>query len=615
MTTHKGKVVELESAVIRFAGDSGDGMQLTGNLFSDSTAFAGNDFATFPDYPSEIRAPQGTVSGVSGFQINFGQNDIHTSGDQADVLVAMNPASLKANTKWVKSNGIIIVDVDAFTEKNLVKAGYETNPLTDDSLNGYLIIQAPISTLTKEAVKEMALDNKSAMKSKNMFTLGMVFYMFNRDYTKTFKFFEQKFKKNPLVVEANKKVLEAGFNFADTIEAFANTFRVEPAPLNKGRYRNITGNLATSWGILAASERSGRKVFLGSYPITPATDILQEISKHKQFTAIAMQMEDEIASVVSSIGASFAGALAVTSTSGPGLSLKSEAIGLAVMTELPLVVINVQRGGPSTGLPTKSEQSDLMQALYGRNGEGPAVVLAAKSASDCFYAAFQAAKIAMEHMVPVILLTDGSIANGSEVFKIPVVGDLPKIHPPIVEANDPDYAPYRRDPEKLSRRWALPGTAGLRHRLGGLEKEDISGNVSQDPLNHEKMSHLREDKVERVANYIDDLEVEGDEEGDILVVSWGGTYGVMITAMEELRSEGKSVSLAHFRSIKPLPKNTADVFARFKKIIVCEINLGQFVNYLRMTHPEFTYHQYNKIQGLPFMVNELKDQFNALLNE
>ena len=592
MTTHKGKVVELESAVIRFAGDSGDGMQLTGNLFSDSTAFAGNDFATFPDYPSEIRAPQGTVSGVSGFQINFGHNDIHTSGDRADVLIAMNPASLKANTKWVKSNGIIIVDVDAFTEKNLVKAGYETNPLTDDSLNGYLVIQAPISTLTKEAVKEMALDNKSAMKSKNMFALGIVFYMFNRDYTKTFKFFEQKFKKNLLVVEANKKVLEAGYNFADTIEAFANTYRIEPAPLNKGRYRNITGNLATSWGILAASERSGRKVFLGSYPITPATEILQEISKHKQFEAIAMQMEDEIAGVVSSIGASFTGALAVTSTSGPGLSLKSEAIGLAVMTELPLVVINVQRGGPSTGLPTKSEQSDLMQALYGRNGEAPAVVLAARSSSDCFYAAYQAAKIAMEHMVPVIL-----------------------IHPPIVEANDPDYAPYRRDPEKLSRKWALPGTAGLRHRLGGLEKEDISGNVSHDPLNHEKMSHLREEKVERVANYIDNLEVEGDEEGDVLVVSWGGTYGVMITAVEELRSEGKSVSLAHFRNIKPLPKNTADVFARFKKIIVCEINLGQFVNYLRMTLPEFTYHQYNKIQGLPFLVNELKDQFNALLNE
>ncbi len=615
MTTHKGKVVELEHAVIRFAGDSGDGMQLTGNLFSDSTAFAGNDFATFPDYPAEIRAPQGTVSGVSGFQIHFGHTDIHTSGDQADVLVAMNPASLKANLKWVQPNGIIIVDTDAFTEKNLEKAGYTSNPLTDDSLNGYLVVQAPISTLTKEAVKEMALDNKSAMKSKNMFALGMVFYMFNRDYTKTFSFFEQKFKKNPLVVEANKKVLEAGYHFADTIEAFANTFKIQPAPLKKGRYRNVTGNLATSWGVLAASERSGRNVFLGSYPITPATEILQEIAKHKQFAAISMQMEDEIAGVVSTIGASYTGALPVTSTSGPGLSLKSEAIGLAVMTELPLVVINVQRGGPSTGLPTKSEQSDLMQALYGRNGESPVAVIAAQSASDCFYAAYDACKIAMEHMVPVILLTDGSIANGSEVFQIPRVADLPEINPPIVEANDPNYAPYRRDPEKLSRYWALPGTEGLRHRLGGLEKDDITGNVSHDPMNHQKMSLLREEKVERIANYVPELKVEGDEEGDVLVVSWGGTYGVMLTAVEELRAEGKSVSLAHFRNIKPLPKNTADVFAKFKKIIVCEINLGQFVNYLRMTHPEFKYSQYNKIQGLPFMVNELKDQFNALLNE
>ena len=615
MTAHKGKVVELEHAVVRFAGDSGDGMQLTGSLFSDSTAFAGNDFATFPDYPAEIRAPQGTVSGVSGFQIHFGHTDIHTSGDQADVLVAMNPASLKANLKWVQPHGIIIVDTDAFTEKNLAKAGYESNPLTDGTLNGYQVVQAPISTLTKEAVKDLHLDNKSAMKSKNMFALGIVFYMFNRDYTKTFEFFEQKFKKNPLVVEANKKVLEAGYNYADTIEVFTNTFRIKPAPLNKGRYRNVTGNLATSWGVLAAAERAGLNLFLGSYPITPASEILQEISKHKQFQAIALQMEDEIAGIVSSIGASFTGALAVTSTSGPGLSLKSEAIGLAVMTELPIVIINVQRGGPSTGLPTKSEQSDLMQALYGRNGEAPVVVMAAQSAADCFYAAYESCKIAVEHMVPVILLTDGSIANGSEVFKIPKVADLPEIKPPIVEPNDPNYAPYRRDPEKLSRYWALPGTEGLRHRIGGLEKEDITGNVSHDPLNHQKMSMLRAEKVDRVANYIPDLTLEGDQESDILVVSWGGTYGVVLTAVEELREEGKKVSHAHFKHIKPLPKNTADVFAKFSKIIVVEINLGQFVNYLRMELPQFKYRQYNKIQGLPFMVNELKEQFNALLNE
>ena len=615
MTKHNKKTVELESAVVRFAGDSGDGMQLTGGLFSDSTAFAGNDFATFPDYPAEIRAPQGTVSGVSGFQIHFGHSDIHTSGDQADVLVAMNPASLKANLKWVKPHGIVIVDTDAFTDKNLQKAGYETNPLEDGTLNGYTVVQAPITTLTKEAVKHLNLDNKSAMKSKNMFALGIVYYLFNRDYTKTFSFFEEKFKKNPLVVEANKTVLKEGFNYAETIELFPQTYSIKPAPLNKGRYRNVTGNLATSWGILAAAERSGHNLFLGSYPITPASEILQEITKHKSLSAVGIQMEDEIAGIVSTVGASFAGALAVTSTSGPGLSLKSEALGLAVMTELPIVVIDVQRGGPSTGLPTKSEQSDLYQALFGRNGEAPAVVIAAKSAADSFYSAYEACKIAMEHMVPVILLTDGSIANGSEVFKIPKVADLPEINPPVAKANDPNYAPYRRDPEKLNRYWALPGTEGLRHRIGGLEKEDITGHVSHDPLNHQKMTEFRQEKVDRVANYIDDLEVFGDDEGELLVISWGGTYGVVLTAIEEMRAEGKNVSHAHFKHIMPLPKNTANVLSKFKKHIVVEINNGQFVNYLRMKFPEFKYSQYNKIQGLPFMVNELKEQFNDLLNE
>ncbi len=615
MTTKKDKVVELEQAVVRFAGDSGDGMQLTGSLFSDSTALAGNDFATFPDYPSEIRAPQGTVSGVSGFQIHFGQKSIHTSGDLADVLVAMNPASLKANLNWMKKDAIVIVDTDAFTEKNLTKAGFEENPLKDNSLVGHLVVEAPLSTLTSEAVKALDLDSKSALKSKNMFALGIIYYMFNRDYTKTFSFFETKFKKNPLVVEANKRVLTAGYHYGETAEVFTNTFRIEKAKLNKGRYRNVTGNLATAWGLLAASERSGRNIYLGSYPITPATDILQEIAKHKQFSAISQQAEDEIAGVVSTIGGSFAGALAVTTTSGPGLSLKSEAIGLAVMTELPMVIVDVQRGGPSTGLPTKSEQSDLMQALYGRNGEAPVVVMAANSATDCFYAAYNAAKIAMEHMVPVILLTDGSLGNGSEVFKIPKVADLPDINPPLAKANDPDYRPYKRDPETLSRLWAIPGTPGLRHRLGGLEKEDISGNVSQVPLNHQKMTDLRQAKVDRVANYLPKLEVEGDEAGDLLIVSWGGTYGVMLTALEEMRAQGKSISLAHFNYIMPMPTNVKEIFSKFKKIIVCELNMGQFVNYLRMHYPEFTYHQYNKVQGLPFMVSELKEHFEALLNE
>lgn len=615
MTLKKNKVVELEHSVIRFAGDSGDGMQLTGSLFSDSTAFAGNDFATFPDYPAEIRAPQGTVAGVSGFQIHFGHTDIHTSGDLADVLIAMNPASLKANMRWITEEAIIIVDSDAFIEKNLSKAGYITNPLKDNTLSGHIVVEAPLTTLTREAVKDLNLDNKTAQKSKNMFALGIVFYMYNRDYKKTYSFFESKFAANPLIVQANKAVLESGYNFGDTIEAFANTYKVEPAPLDKGKYRNVTGNLATAWGFLAASERSECNLFLGSYPITPASEILQEISRHKEFNAISFQAEDEIAGIVSTIGASFTGALAITTTSGPGLSLKSEAIGLAVMTELPIVIVDVQRGGPSTGLPTKSEQSDLMQALYGRNGEAPVIVIAASSSADCFYSAFEASKLSLEHMTPVILLTDGSIANGSEVFKIPKVKDLPSITPPIVKANDLSYKPYARDNEKLSRRWALPGTEGLRHRIGGLEKEDITGNVSMDPLNHQRMSMLREEKVKRVANYIPDQEVIGADDSDLLVISWGGTYGVMLTAIDKLIKEGKSVSLAHFKYIFPLPNNTKEILSRYKKIVVCEINMGQFICFLRIQFPEFSFQKYNKIQGLPFMVTEIVDKVNELLKD
>ncbi len=615
MTLQKNKVVELEHAVIRFAGDSGDGMQLTGGLFSDSTAFAGNDFATFPDYPAEIRAPQGTVAGVSGFQIHFGRTDIHTSGDLANVLIAMNPASLKANMRWITNDAIIIVDTDSFNQKNYEKAGYETDPLTDNSLTGHLVIKAPLTTLTREAVKDLNLDNKTSQKSKNMFALGLVFYMFNRDYKKIYSFFESKFKTNPLIVKANKLVLEAGYNFGDTLEVFANTYNVEPAPLKKGHYRNVTGNLATAWGFLAASERSGRDLFLGSYPITPASEILQELSKHKELNSISFQAEDEIAGIVSTIGASFAGSLAITTTSGPGLSLKSEAIGLAVITELPIVIVDVQRGGPSTGLPTKSEQSDLMQALYGRNGEAPVIIIAARSSADCFYAAFEASKLALEHMTPVILLTDGSLANGSEVFKIPTMAKMPKIVPPIVKANDKDYKPYKRDDKKLRRSWALPGTEGLRHRIGGLEKENISGNVSMDPLNHQLMTELRQEKVERVAKYIPEQEVFGDKEGEVLVVSWGGTYGVLLTAIEQLREDGKSVSHAHFRHIMPLPANTKELLSRYKKVIVCEINMGQFVNYLRMQFPEIKLEQFNKVQGLPFMVSEIKDKINELLND
>ena len=615
MTSKNSKVVELEQVVIRFAGDSGDGMQLTGSLFSDSTAFAGNDFATFPDYPSEIRAPQGTVSGVSGFQIHFGQKTVYTSGDLADVLVAMNPASLKANMRWIKKGAIIIVDGDAFIEKGIEKAGYATDPTTDGSLSGYKLIKSPISTLTREAVKHLDIDMKSTMKSKNMFALGIVMYLFNRDPNHVNKYFEKKFKANPIVIESNKAVLAAGFNYADTIELFATTFKVEPAPLEKGHYRNITGNIATAWGFIAASERSGRPLFLGSYPITPATEILQELTYHKNLNVKAFQAEDEIAGIVSAIGASYTGAMAITTTSGPGLSLKSEAIGLAVMTELPLVIVDVQRGGPSTGLPTKSEQSDLMQALFGRNGEAPVIILAAKSSADCFYSAYEASKLSLEHMTPVILLTDGSLANGSEVFKIPRVADLPSIQPPMAQANDANYKPYKRDAESLARQWAIPGTEGLRHRVGGLEKEDGSGNVSHDPLNHERMTMLREEKVQRVANYIPEQEVFGSDDADLLIVSWGGTFGVMLTVVEKMQEQGKSVALAHFKHIMPLPKNTEELLGRHKKIIVCEINNGQFVKYLRMNFPQFKYQQYNKIQGLPFMVAELEAKFNELLNQ
>ncbi|HQO49576.1 MAG TPA: 2-oxoacid:acceptor oxidoreductase subunit alpha [Bacteroidales bacterium] len=615
MTSKNSKVVELEQVVIRFAGDSGDGMQLTGSLFSDSTAFAGNDFATFPDYPSEIRAPQGTVSGVSGFQIHFGQKTVYTSGDLADVLVAMNPASLKANMRWIKEGAIIIVDGDAFVDKGIEKAGYKSDPTTDGSLGGFKLIKSPISTLTREAVKHLDIDMKSTMKSKNMFALGIVMYLFNRDPEQIHRYFEKKFKANPIVVESNKAVLAAGFNYADTIELFGTTFKVEPAPLEKGRYRNITGNIATAWGFIAASEKSGRPLFLGSYPITPATEILQELTYHKNLNVKAFQAEDEIAGIVSAIGASYTGAMAITTTSGPGLSLKSEAIGLAVMTELPLVIVDVQRGGPSTGLPTKSEQSDLMQALFGRNGEAPVIVMAAKSSADCFYSAYEASKLSLEHMTPTILLTDGSLANGSEVFKIPAVADLPSINPPLAQANDPAYKPYRRDPEKLNRQWAIPGTEGLRHRVGGLEKEDGSGNVSHDPLNHERMTYLREAKVQKVADYIPLQEVYGADDADLLVVSWGGTFGVMLTVVEKMQELGKSVALAHFKHIMPLPKNTEELLGRYKKIIVCEINNGQFVKYLRMNFPQFKYLQYNKIQGLPFMVAELEAKFNELLND
>lgn len=612
----KADVIVREEVVIRFSGDSGDGMQLTGTLFSDTSAFIGNDLSTFPNYPAEIRAPQGTIGGVSGFQVHVGQSEIKTPGDYADVLVAMNPAALKANIKWVKNGGTIIIDRDSFDEKGMKKAGYKTDdPVKEDKLDSYNIIWAPISTLTKETLKNVGLDPKSILRSKNMFALGMVFWLFNRPLDYTEQFFEKKFKKKPLIIEANKKVLRAGYNYAETEQHSTPTFEVSPAKIEKGTYRNISGNQATAWGFVAASEKSGLGLFCGSYPITPATEILQELAERKDLGVLTFQAEDEIAGICTSIGASFAGKLAVTTTSGPGLALKSEAIGLAIITELPLVIVDVQRGGPSTGLPTKPEQSDLFQALYGRNGESPMIVIAASSPSNCFHYAFMAAKLSVEHMTPVLLLTDGFIANGAEPWKIPKMSEYPEIKPLLVPEGTEDWQPYERDEEKLARTWAVPGTKGLEHRIGGLEKDMIKGSVSHDPLNHEKMVHIREEKVKRVEKFIPEMEVEGEQEGDLLVVGWGGTYGHLITAVKDLVKKKKKIGLAHFHYINPLPANTKEVLKRYKKIVVCELNLGQFANYLKMHFPEFEYHQFNKVQGLPFTTVELEDHFVKLLEE
>jgi len=615
MTAKKRNVVETESVVVKFVGDSGDGMQFTGGLFSDVAALAGNDLATFPDFPAEIRAPQNTVPGVSGFQVHMGSNKIFTTGDLVDVLVTMNPASLKANLKWAKKGATIITDTDAFDDKSIDKAGYKTNPLDDGTLESYRVIKVPVTTLTKESLRDLGLDNKIAERSKNMFVLGMLYFIFNRDLTSSIKYFELKFKKDPRLVDINRIVLQAGYNYADTVEALESVIQVSAAHMDKGRYRNITGNIATAWGLLAASEKSGRPLFLGSYPITPATEILMELAKHKSLGAKVFQAEDEIAGICSAIGASYTGSLACTSTSGPGLSLKSEAIGLAVMTELPLVIVDVQRGGPSTGLPTKSEQSDLYQALFGRNGECPVIVIAASTSDNCFYYAYEAAKLSMEHMTPCILLTDGYLGFGSALFKIPKMADMPDINPPIAEANDKDFKPYLRDPETLVRKWALPGTEGLRHRIGGLEKEDITGVVSSDPINHQKMVELRSAKVEKVADFIPLQEIEGDQKGEVLVVSWGGTYGAVHSAVKEMQNSGKKISHAHFHYIMPLPRNTGEIFSGFRKIVVCELNSGQFVNWLKMKFPYTNYYQFNKVQGLPFMINELMDKFNQILEE
>ncbi len=615
----KQNVKEVKDVVIRFSGDSGDGMQLTGTLFSDTSALMGNGISTFPDYPAEIRAPQGTVSGVSGFQVHFGSNRVINPGDYCDVLVAMNPAALKANARWLKPDSTIIIDGDTLNEKSVEKAGFKTlDPIAELGLENHNIVIPNITSMTKDALADMDLDNKSVTKCKNMFALGICFYLYNRPFDYAKHYVDSKFaKKNPLIAEANKRAMDAGFNFAANTHAFANTYDIAPAPLEKGTYRSINGNTATAWGFIAASEKSGRPLFCGSYPITPATVILEELAKRKDLGVKTVQAEDEIAGICTSIGAAFAGNFAVTTTSGPGLSLKSEALGLAVMAELPLVVVDVQRGGPSTGLPTKTEQSDLDQALYGRNGECPLVVIAASTPSDCFHYAFHAAKIAMEHMTPVILLSDGFIANGSQPWKIPSMSEYPEIVPPIATKLDDDetqYMPYKRNPETLARRWAFPGTEGLEHRIGGLEKDKLKGSVSHDPANHQFMVNARAEKVARVVNCIPDQTVIGPDQADLLVIGWGGTRGNLQTAVEDLQAEGKSIALCHFNYINPLPRNVRDILGRYRNLVVCELNGGQFAGYLRQNFQEFTFEQYNKCEGLPFTVVELKNKFNEILN-
>lgn len=606
------KVIDAQDVVIRFTGDSGDGMQLTGTLFADASALFGNEISTFPDYPAEIRAPQGTVSGVSGFQVHIGQKDVRTPGDLADVLVSMNPAALMANAKFAKPGASIILDQDAFDERGLEKAGFKTlDPVKELNLEDYNVIWAPITSLTKESLKDSGMDIKSIVRCKNIFTLGMCYFMFNRPLHFTEEYLRKKFAKKPALIEPNIKVLNDGYNYAHNTHAIGNTYAIAPAELEPGTYRSISGNQAAAWGLIAASEKSGRPLFVGSYPITPATAILEELAIHKELGVKTMQCEDEIAGICTSIGAAYAGNMAVTTTSGPGLSLKSEALGLACMTELPLVVIDVQRGGPSTGIPTKTEQTDLVQALYGRNGECPVMVMAARTPSDCFRAAFYAGKFALEHMMPVIFLSEGYLGNGNEPWKIPSMEEYPAINPPIVTECEGAFKPYEREPETFVRKWALPGTPGLEHRVGGLEKKP-AGALSADPENHEYMVAQRAAKVAALADFIPELETMGEKEGDILLVGWGGTYGHLYTATTKLLEEGMKIGFAQFDYINPLPKNTADVFARYSKILVCELNSGQFADYLRAKLPQFKYEQLNKVQGQPFMVQEIVDAVKAL---
>ena len=584
-------VKELEQVVVRFSGDSGDGMQLAGNIFSNVSATVGNDIGTFPDYPADIRAPQGSLTGVSGFQVHIGANRIFTPGDRCNVLVAMNPAALKTQIKFCKPQGLVITDSDSFGAKDLEKAKFTTNNAFEELGIKQEVLEVPISSMCKESLKDSGLDNKAMLRCKNMFALGLVCWLFNRNLKAAENMLRQKFAKKPEIAAANIKVLNDGYNYGANTHASTSTYKIESkSPKAKGLYTDINGNKATSYGLIAAAEKAGLELYLGSYPITPATDILHELSKHKSLGIKTVQCEDEIAGCASAVGAAFAGDLAVTTTSGPGVCLKSEAMNLAVIAELPLVVVNVQRGGPSTGMPTKSEQTDLLQALYGRNGESPMPVIAATSPTNCFDAAYMAAKIALEHMTPVVLLTDAFIANGSAAWKLPNLDEYPAINPPYVTPEmEGTWTPFQRNEKTGSRYWAVPGTEGFMHRIGGLEKSNETGVISTEPENHQKMTLLRQAKVDKIADCIPELEVQGDADAELLVVGWGGTYGHLYSAVEHMRKNGQKVALAHFQYINPLPKNTADVLKKYKKIIVAEQNLGQFAGYLRMTVPCLLY--------------------------
>ena len=601
---------------IRFSGDSGDGMQLTGNQFSNTSAIFGNDLSTLPDFPAEIRAPQGTLYGVSSFQMQFGDREIYTPGDDLDALVAMNPAGLKVHLEELKENGILIINTDNFTPKNLKLAKWETNPVENKQLlEKYRSIPVGMTTLVKTALEDFDLTPKEKMRSSNMFALGLVYWLYERKLEPTINFLNKKFKKKPVIAESNIKALKAGYYYGETIEVIKTSYRVKKAKFDKGKYRNIMGNHALSLGLVAASQKSDLELFFGGYPITPASDILKYLANYKNFGIKTFQAEDEISAMTSILGSAFTGNLAVTASSGPGIALKGEAIGLAIITELPLIIINIQRGGPSTGLPTKTEQSDLFQAMYGRNGECPCVVIAASSPSDCFETAFEAARIAIEHMMPVILLSDGYIANGSEPWKIPSVNKLPEIKNNLVNSKDKeDFMPYKRNEKTLARPWALPGTEGFEHRIGGLEKEDLSGNVSYDPDNHHEMTLQRQKKVDIVADSIPDLEVFGDNSGDLLVLSWGGVYGSVKSAVKKSQDHGSSVSHVHIRHINPFPKNLGDILKKFKKVLIPELNMGQLLTIIRAKYLVDAI-GFNQVAGKPFSSNTVFNTIESILKE